>query len=120
MKDSFAGRDAASHARVIGRECAAVIGSGTPPKTGTGLGSHSATEAERRANRTLSVSQLEGVEAPVHVFQSRQDRNVPPAMGRFMAAGMATATYHECPDEGHLSIVVNRFDDCAGLLLREL
>jgi pimeloyl-ACP methyl ester carboxylesterase len=75
-------------------------------------------EAQRIARFTSA--QIDGVTAPVHIFQSGQDRNVPPAMGRFMASRMPTSTYHDCPDEGHLSIVINRFDQCAQLLLREL
>lgn len=75
-------------------------------------------EAGRIAGFTASA--LEGIKAPVHIFQSGQDRNVPPAMGRFMAARIATSTYHERPEEGHLSIVVNRFDECAKLLVRDL
>lgn len=74
-------------------------------------------EAQRIAR--FSAAQIQGVKAPVHIFQSGQDRNVPPAMGRFMADRIATATYHDCPDEGHLSIVVNRFGECIQLLLRE-
>ena len=68
----------------------------------------------------FSTAQLDGVRAPVQVFQSGQDHNVPPAMGRFMADRLADATYHDCPDEGHLSIVINRFDACARLIVRNL
>lgn len=73
-------------------------------------------EAQRIAR--FSTAQIGGVVVPVHIFQSGQDRNVPPAMGRFMAERIATATYHDCPDEGHLSIVIHRFDACIRLLLR--
>jgi len=75
-------------------------------------------EAHRIAH--FGTAQLEGVRAPVHVFQSGQDHNVPPAMGRFMAERLAAATYHDCPDEGHLSIVVNRFDGCVQWIVRGL
>lgn len=74
---------------------------------------------EARRIARLTAAEIEGVKVPVHVFQSGQDRNVPPAMGRFMAGRIASATYHDCPDEGHLSIVINRFDECIRLLLRE-
>lgn len=74
---------------------------------------------EARRIARFSTAQLDGVAAPVHIFQSGQDRNVPPAMGRYMAERIATSTYHDCPEEGHLSIVVNRFDACTRLLLRE-
>lgn len=75
---------------------------------------------EARRIARFSAAQLDGVTRPVHIFQSGQDRNVPPAMGRFMAERLANATYHDCPQEGHLSIVVNRFDACARLLLAQL
>lgn len=74
---------------------------------------------EARRIARFTAAEIEGVKVPVHVFQSGQDRNVPPAMGRFMASRIATATYHDCPDEGHLSIVINRFDECIQRLLRE-
>jgi pimeloyl-ACP methyl ester carboxylesterase len=57
-------------------------------------------------------AQLDGIDTPVHVYQGGQDVNVPPAMGRFMAHRLRSGTYHDCPEEGHLSIVLNRFDDC--------
>lgn len=82
-------------------------------------GIHGALAEAGRIAR-FSSAQLDGIKVPVHIFQSGQDRNVPPAMGRFMAARIAGSTYHDCPDEGHLSIVVNRFEECARLLLREL
>jgi pimeloyl-ACP methyl ester carboxylesterase len=75
---------------------------------------------EARRIARFSASALDGVRAPVHIFQSGQDRNVPPAMGRFMAARMATSVYHDCPQDGHLSIVINRFGECTRLLQRNL
>lgn len=56
---------------------------------------------------------LAGIAQPVHIYQSGHDRHVPPAMGRHLARALANATLHECPDDGHLSIVVRRFADCA-------
>lgn len=55
---------------------------------------------------------LEDIGLPVHVYQSGIDRNVPPAMGRYMAERLPRATLAVYPDEGHLSIVVHRFGDC--------
>jgi hypothetical protein len=40
-------------------------------------------------------------------------------MGRFLAATLPRGRLHLCDDEGHLSIVVNRFDACARLVLGE-
>ena len=59
---------------------------------------------------------LDGIDAPVHVYQSGHDVNVPPAMGRYLAQRLPNATYHDCPDEGHLSIVPR----CAGDCLRQI
>lgn len=71
-------------------------------------------EAQRIARFT--TAQLAGLSMPVHVFQSGHDRNVPPAMGRFMAEAIATATLHDCPDDGHLSIVLTQFERCVRCL----
>lgn len=76
--------------------------------------SGAAREAARIAR--FKTRDLEGIAVPVHIFQSGQDRNVPPAMGAFMAAHLAQAQLSEFPDEGHLSIVVNRFYECVARL----
>lgn len=60
---------------------------------------------------------LDGIDAPVHVFQSGHDRHVPPAMGRHQAQRLAHGRLHECPDDGHLSVVVHRAADCLRCLL---
>lgn len=75
-------------------------------------------EAVRIAH--VDESLLDGLRVPVHVFQSGHDRHVPPAMGRFMAQRLAHGVYHDCPDEGHLSIVTNRFDECVRAVTRDL
>jgi pimeloyl-ACP methyl ester carboxylesterase len=74
---------------------------------------------EARRIARFAEASLHEVQAPVHVFQSSHDRHVPPAMGRFLAATLPRARLHLCDDEGHLSIVVNRFDACARLVLDE-
>ena len=55
-------------------------------------------EAGRIARFT--TAQLDGVRAPVHVFQSGQDRNVPPAMGRFMAGAADQCDLPRLPGRG--------------------
>lgn len=50
---------------------------------------------------------LESIRQPVDIYQSGQDRHVPPAMGRHLAQRLANARLHECPEEGHLSVVVH-------------
>jgi len=44
----------------------------------------------------------------VHVYQGGIDRNVPPEMGRYIAEGLPKGQFHFYPDEGHLSLLVNR------------
>jgi pimeloyl-ACP methyl ester carboxylesterase len=55
---------------------------------------------------------LEDIAGPVHVYQGGVDRHVPPAMGRYLAATIPEGRLHFHPQEGHLSILVNRFGDC--------
>jgi len=55
---------------------------------------------------------LEDIAGPVHVYQGGVDRHVPPAMGRYLAATIPQGRLHFHPQEGHLSILVNRFGDC--------
>lgn len=57
---------------------------------------------------------LEDIAIPVHVYQGGLDRHVPPAMGRHIAQALPQGRLRFYPDEGHLSIVVNRFADCLG------
>lgn len=55
---------------------------------------------------------LEEIRIPVHIYQSGADRHVPPAMGQYMAEKIPDCRMVLYPDEGHISIVVNRFQDC--------
>lgn len=59
---------------------------------------------------------LEDIRAPVHVFQGGLDRHVPQAMGEYLARTIPDARWHLFPDEGHLSIVWNRFEECLAAL----
>lgn len=65
----------------------------------------------------LSSDSLAGIQVPVYIYQSGQDRNVPPEMGEYLAAHLPTAVLHHRPGEGHLSIVVHCFEDCIRHLL---
>lgn len=51
---------------------------------------------------------LSRVTQPVLILQSGQDRHVPAAMGRHLAREITNAHLEMCPEEGHLSIVVNQ------------
>lgn len=59
---------------------------------------------------------LEDIRVPVHVFQGGFDRHVPQAMGEFLARSIPNARLHLFPEEGHLSIVWNRFGECLAAL----
>jgi pimeloyl-ACP methyl ester carboxylesterase len=76
--------------------------------------------AEARRIATWRSDVLAGIAQPVHVYQSGHDRHVPPAMGRHLAQVLPRATLHECPQDGHLSVVVHRFADCARRLAAAL
>lgn len=56
--------------------------------------------------------ELRDIKLPVQVYQGDIDRNVPPQMGRYIANQLPHGKLHVYRDEGHLSIVVNRFDQC--------
>ena len=61
----------------------------------------------------LDGGMLRTIDLPVHVYQGGLDRHVPPAMGRHIAEALPGGQLHFYPDEGHLSILVNRFSECA-------
>lgn len=54
---------------------------------------------------------LTEVTAPVAVWHGTADRNVPPSVGRYLAAQLPHSTAHFAPDQGHLSL----FTDLARL-----
>jgi pimeloyl-ACP methyl ester carboxylesterase len=56
------------------------------------------------------------IATPVSVWQGDEDRMVPEKHGRWLAGRVPGATAHLAPGEGHLSLVVNAFDD----IVREL
>jgi pimeloyl-ACP methyl ester carboxylesterase len=61
--------------------------------------------------------QLGGIGAPVLVWQGAQDRMVPLAHGRWLAAHLSRVTAKLLPGEGHLSIVVDKFGEVVDQLL---
>jgi pimeloyl-ACP methyl ester carboxylesterase len=50
---------------------------------------------------------LQDIDAPVHLYQGEEDRNVAPGMGHYMADAMPHCIARFYPDEGHLSLLVN-------------
>jgi len=57
---------------------------------------------------------LEEVRTPVRVWQGLSDNIVPPAMARYLAAGLPLGELHCLPDEGHLSLIVRHLDAVLG------
>lgn len=55
---------------------------------------------------------LSEIRPPVFFYQAGYDRHVPLAMGQYQADRIPRCTFRYFPDEGHLSIVTNRFGDC--------
>lgn len=53
---------------------------------------------------------LGDIEVPTDVFQGGQDRHVPPEMGAYMSQHIPGAGYHMLEEEGHLSVVINAFE----------
>lgn len=60
------------------------------------------------------------VGVPVAVWQGGQDRMVPFAHGRWLGGRLPGAAVHLEPDEGHLSLVLNGFDDIVAELTAHL
>ncbi|MFD0639368.1 alpha/beta fold hydrolase [Catenulispora yoronensis] len=54
---------------------------------------------------------LAAIRTPVAIWQGAEDRMVPFAHGRWLAAHVAGASVRLPPAEGHLSLVLERFDD---------
>ncbi len=52
--------------------------------------------------------QLEGITAPVHLWQGEEDTTVPPAMGRYLAQRIPNCRARFFPGEAHFSLVLNR------------
>jgi pimeloyl-ACP methyl ester carboxylesterase len=50
------------------------------------------------------------ITTPTSIWQGGQDRMVPFEHGRWLAARMPAATVHLDPDEGHMSLLLNKFD----------
>ena len=60
---------------------------------------------------------LESISVPVVVWQGGQDRMVPFAHGRWLAAHLPGARAKLLPEEGHLSIAVDKFGESLGHLV---
>jgi len=60
------------------------------------------------------------IQTPVSIWQGAEDRMVPFAHGRWLADHVPGAAVHLHPAEGHLSLMLDRFDDVAADLAARL
>ncbi len=60
---------------------------------------------------------LASIETPVAIWQGGEDRMVPMQHGTWLAAHVAGAEQHLLPDEGHLSLALNKIGDVLDGLL---
>ena len=60
---------------------------------------------------------LASIETPVAIWQGGEDRMVPMQHGAWLAAHVAGAEQHLLPDEGHLSLALNKIGDVLDGLL---
>lgn len=60
---------------------------------------------------------LEEITMKVHLWQGEVDVNVPLSMGRYQARAIPNCQATFYPDEGHLSLIVNRIEEIFGALL---
>ena len=54
---------------------------------------------------------LQDISCEVHVYQGELDRNVPPTMGRYQASALPNSRPHFYPDQGHLSLALDRQEE---------
>jgi pimeloyl-ACP methyl ester carboxylesterase len=75
-------------------------------------GTHGAAWDIRLYVRTFDFS-LSSIRIPIHLFHGAEDRNVPIALVRSTIPSLPTATLSEFPDDAHLSLLCNHFDEIA-------
>ncbi len=81
----------------------------------THLGTHGTAWDASLAARPWDF-QLEEIAMPVHLWQGEVDRNVPPAMARFVARSIPDCRAKFYPDEGHLSLLEHHFEEVLQVL----
>ena len=53
----------------------------------------------------------------VYLWYGERDRNVSPAMGRYLAATLPNSEARSYPSEGHLSLIVNHAEVILSVLM---
>ena len=132
--EAYLEREAPTLARVTGEELATALGDLVSPVDAAALTGDFADFLAERLHRAVAGGiwgwfdddmaltrpwgfGLDGIGVPVAVWQGGQDRMVPFAHGRWLAAHLPGATAMLLPGEGHLSIAVARFDEVVDELL---
>jgi len=59
---------------------------------------------------------LEEITMEVHLWQGEQDKNVPPSMGRYQAQAIPNCRAQFYPEDGHISLAVNRIEEISAVL----
>jgi hypothetical protein len=79
---------------------------------------------ERVGRSGIPPSQLaRGISGPqdiamkVNLGYGERDRNISPAMGRYLAATLPNSDDRFYPSEGHLSLIVNHAEEILGVLV---
>jgi pimeloyl-ACP methyl ester carboxylesterase len=132
--EAYLEREARTLARVTGEELATALGGLVSPVDAAVLTGDYADFLADRLHRAVAGGiwgwfdddmaltrpwgfGLDGIGAPVTVWQGGQDRMVPFAHGRWLVAHLPSATARLLPGEGHLSIAVAKFGEVVDGLL---
>jgi len=132
--EAYLEREAPTLARVTGEELATALGDLVSPVDAAALTGEFADFLAERLHRAVVGGiwgwfdddmaltrpwgfRLDGVDVPVAIWQGGQDRMVPFAHGRWLAAHLPGATAMLLPGEGHLSIAVAKFGEVVDELL---
>jgi pimeloyl-ACP methyl ester carboxylesterase len=132
--EAYLEREAPTLARVTGEELATALGDLVSAVDAAALTGDYADFLAERLHRAVAGGiwgwfdddmaltrpwgfDLKGIGVPVAVWQGGQDRMVPFAHGRWLAAHLPDATAMLLPGEGHLSIAVARFGEIVDELL---
>jgi pimeloyl-ACP methyl ester carboxylesterase len=132
--EAYLEREASTLARVTGEELATALGDLVSPVDAAVLTGDYADFLAKRLHRAVAGGiwgwfdddmvltrpwgfDLGDIAVPVVVWQGGQDRMVPFAHGRWLAAHLPGATARLLPGEGHLSIAVAKFGEVVDELL---
>jgi pimeloyl-ACP methyl ester carboxylesterase len=127
-------QEAPGFADVTGEQVAAALGDLVSPVDAVALSGEFAAYVAESFRKAISIGiwgwfdddlaftrpwgfELGGIRVPVLVWQGAQDRMVPFAHGQWLAAHLPRVTARLLPEEGHLSIAVDKFGEVVDELL---